>query len=237
MSKHMKKPYNMTAKTMTNAMSKINNFLPYFPKGGVESKYLESDLIGILQFAVPDFYRAVFDLRDYIPTEDSKTKFIKECEHVKQNAKPKLHKREDNDNECKNSKKVKFAKSKKLNKKSGSKLATEDSGMYCTHCKTETHNTASCYKLKKIARDKVEAGKSRDKEPYLKRTFRKEVKAIARRAGKHGGIKLVEKAIKRKQVKQAKQRVRKRLWTLTLTHQMNPCITWNPGSLVKRQSL
>jgi hypothetical protein len=30
MSKHMKKPYNMTAKTMTHAMSKINNFLPYF---------------------------------------------------------------------------------------------------------------------------------------------------------------------------------------------------------------
>jgi hypothetical protein len=25
-----------TAKTMTNAMSKINNFLPYFPEGGVK---------------------------------------------------------------------------------------------------------------------------------------------------------------------------------------------------------
>jgi hypothetical protein len=49
----------------------------------------------------------------------------------------------------------------------------------------ETHNTASCYKLKNIARDKAEAGKSRDKEPYSKRTFREEVNAIARRAGKH----------------------------------------------------
>jgi hypothetical protein len=39
---------------------------------------------------------------------------------------------------------------------------------------------------------------------YSKRTFRKEVNAIARRAGKHGGIKLVEKAIKREQGKQAK---------------------------------
>jgi hypothetical protein len=54
-------PYNMTAKTMTNAMSKIYNFLPYFPEGGVESKYSESDLIGILQFAVPDYFRAAFD--------------------------------------------------------------------------------------------------------------------------------------------------------------------------------
>jgi hypothetical protein len=73
--------------------------------------------------------------------------------------------------------------------------------MFCTHCKTDTHNTASCYKLKKIAR----VGKSHDKEPYSKRTFRKkEVNAIARRAGKHGDIKLVEKAIKREQGKQAK---------------------------------
>jgi hypothetical protein len=67
MSKHMKKPYDMTAKTMTNAMSKINNFLPYFPDAGVESKYSELDLIGILQFAVSDYYRAAFDLRNYIP--------------------------------------------------------------------------------------------------------------------------------------------------------------------------
>jgi hypothetical protein len=117
--------------------------------------------------------------------------------------------------------------------------------MFCTHGKTDTHNTASCYKLKKIARDKAEAGKARDKEPYSKRTFRKEVNAIARRAGKHGGIKLVEKAIKRKQVKQAKHakkhekvwRVRKRLLNLTWNLRKNPCTIWNPGSLVKRQSL
>jgi hypothetical protein len=113
--------------------------------------------------------------------------------------------------------------------------------MYCTHCKTETHNTSSCYKLKKIARDKAEAGKSRDKEPYSKQTFRKEVNAIAGRAGKHGDIKLVEKAIKREQGKQAKQekkqvKVQKRL-QLTLNRRMNPFITWNPGSLVKRKYL
>jgi hypothetical protein len=76
--------------------------------------------------------------------------------------------------------------------------------MFCTHCKTDTHNTASCYKLKKIARDKEEAGKACDKMPYSKRPFRKEVNAIAHRVGKHGDIKLVEKAIKCEQGKQAK---------------------------------
>jgi hypothetical protein len=204
MSKHMKKPYDMTAKTMTNAMSKINNFLPYFPDASIESKYSESDLIGILQFAVPDYYRAAFDLRNYIPPDESKTRFIEECERVERSAKPKSHKRDDDGDERRNSKKVKFAKSGNSNKKSGSRSSTEDSSMYCTHCKTDTHTTSSCYKLKKIAKDKADAGKARDKEPYSKRTFRKEVNAIARRAGKHGGIKLVEKAIKREQGKQAK---------------------------------
>jgi hypothetical protein len=117
MSKHMKKPYDMTAKTMTNGMSKINNFLPYFPDAGVESKYSESDLIGILQFSVPDYYRAAFDLRNYIPTDESKTRFIEECERVKQSAKPKSHKRDDDDDKRRSSKKVKFAKSEKSKKK------------------------------------------------------------------------------------------------------------------------
>jgi hypothetical protein len=205
MSKYMKKPYDMTAKTMTNTMSKINNFLPYFPDAEPDSKYSESELIGILQYAVPDYYMAAFDQKDYIPTENSKAKFIAECERVERNTKPKSHERDDDDDDRKSNKKVKFAKSEKSNKKSGAKSATNDSGMYCTHCKTDTHNTASCYKMKKIARDKADAGKAREKEPYSKRTFRKEVNAIARRAGKHGGIKLVEKAIKREQVKQAKQ--------------------------------
>jgi hypothetical protein len=56
---------------------------------------------------------------------------------------------------------------------------------HAQHCKL--------LQVKKIARDKAEAGKSRDKEPYSKQTFRKEVNAIARRAGKHGDIKIVEK--------------------------------------------
>jgi hypothetical protein len=105
MSRYMKKPYKMTAKTMTHATSKINNFLPYFPEAGMDDKYSETELIGILQFALPEYYRAAFDLRDYIPAENNKIKFISECEPVKRNAKPKSHKRDDNDDKRKNNKK------------------------------------------------------------------------------------------------------------------------------------
>jgi hypothetical protein len=74
--------------------------------------------------------------------------------------------------------------------------------MYCTHCKTDTHNTECCWKLKKIAREKELSEK---KSPYSKQTFCKEVNAIARRAGKNGDIKLVKKAIKREQGKHGKK--------------------------------
>jgi hypothetical protein len=67
--------------------------------------------------------------------------------------------------------------------------------MFCKHCKMDTHNNASCYKLKKIDRDKKKAGKAHDKSPYLKRRFRKEVNTIARRAGKDSDFKCVENAI------------------------------------------
>jgi hypothetical protein len=45
----------------------------------------------------------------------------------------------------------------------------------------------------------------RKKHLFSKWTFRKEVNAIARRAGKNGDIKLVKKAIKRKQGKHRKK--------------------------------
>jgi hypothetical protein len=107
----------MTAKTMTNAMSKINNFLLYFPDAGVESKYSESDLIGILPFAVPDYYRAASDLRNYIPRDESKTRFIEECECVERSTKPKSHKRDDDGNERKTSKKSSFQNPESQTKK------------------------------------------------------------------------------------------------------------------------
>jgi hypothetical protein len=62
-----------------------------------------------------------------------------------------------------------------------------------------------CWKLEKLAREK---DLNEKKKPYSKQTFHKEVKAIARRAGKNGDIKLVKKAIKRKQGKHRKEEMK-----------------------------
>jgi hypothetical protein len=202
MSKYARKPYEMGAKHFVILMSRINNYIPFFPNATVLSKYSKEELLNILEFAVPPHWRKAFDLRDYLPTSDDKARFYQRvwaC-RTKWNAPGKRawwqwqwpHEQQ----------KQKYAKSEKSVTKSGKKTNTESGPMYCTHCKTDTHNTERCWKLKKIAREKELSEK---KSPYSKRTFRKEVNAIARRANKNSDIKLVKKAIKRKQGKHRKK--------------------------------
>jgi hypothetical protein len=110
--------------------------------------------------------------------------------------------RDDSDNDRKSNKKTKFAKSEKSATKTGQKKDKDSGPKYCSHCKTDTHNTEHCWKLKKIAREKELCEK---KAPYSKWTFHKEVNAIAPRAGKNGNIKIVKKDVKREQGKHGKK--------------------------------
>jgi hypothetical protein len=107
-----------------------------------------------VEFAVPPHWRKAFDLRDYLPTSDNKARFIEECERVKRNKAPPARKRDDSDDDRRSNKKTKFAQSEKSATKSGKNSSTESGPRYCTHCKTDTHNTEHCWKLKKIAREK-----------------------------------------------------------------------------------
>jgi hypothetical protein len=140
-------------------------------------------------------------LRDYVTTSD-KARFIEECERVEWKEAPPEKEHDNSDNQRKSNKKTKFAKSEKSVMKSGQKKDKDSGPKYCSHCKTDTHITECCWKLKKIAREKELSEK---KAPYSKRTLREEVNAIARKAGKNGDIKIVEKAIKHEQGKHRKK--------------------------------
>jgi hypothetical protein len=203
MSKYARKRSKMGAKQFVMSMSQINNYIPFFPNVTLLSKYTEEELLNILEFAVPPHWRKAFDLRDYLPTSDDKARFISECECVERNETPLAKERDGSDDDRTSNKKTKFAKSEKSATKSGKKTNTESSPMYCTHCKMDTHNMERFWTLKKLAREK---DLSEKKSPYSKWTFRKEVNAIARRAGKNGVIKLVKKAIKCKQGKHGKKK-------------------------------
>jgi hypothetical protein len=148
MSKYARMPYEMGAKQFVTAMSRINNYIPFFPNANVLSKYSKEELLNILEFAVPPHWRKAFDLRDYLPTSDDKARFISKCERVEQNEMSPAKERDGSDNDRTSSKKTKFAKSEKSVTKSGKKTATDSAPMYCTHCKTDTHVTERCWKLK-----------------------------------------------------------------------------------------
>jgi hypothetical protein len=93
------------------------------------------------------------------------------------------------------------------NKKSGSKTTLGDEQYYCKKCGTNpTHETKQCFILKRLACEANNNGNSKaHAKPYSKRTFCQEVNSIARRSGKHDGLKILESALKREQGKLEKQ--------------------------------
>jgi hypothetical protein len=53
--------YGRANQFTTTSMSRINNYIPFFPNAKVASKYSEEQLISILEFAVPPHCRKAFD--------------------------------------------------------------------------------------------------------------------------------------------------------------------------------
>jgi hypothetical protein len=98
-------------------MSRINNYIPFFPNATVLSKYSKEELLNILEFAVPPHWRKAFDLRDYLPTSDNKARFIKECERLEQNETPPAKEHDDSDEDRKSNKKQSFQKLRKVQQK------------------------------------------------------------------------------------------------------------------------
>jgi hypothetical protein len=78
----------MGAKQFVTSMSRIYNYILFFPNATVLLKYSKEELLNILEFAVPPNWRKAFDLRDYLPTSDDKARFISECERVERKKRP-----------------------------------------------------------------------------------------------------------------------------------------------------
>jgi hypothetical protein len=180
MSKYARKPYEMGAcKQFVISMSQINKYIPFFPNATVLSKYSKEELLNILEFAVPPHWRKAFDLRDYLPTSDNKARFMRSVIASNGTKRPRKKRVTTVTMTARATKKLNLQNLRKVPQKVVRKK--KDSGpKYCTHCKTDTHNTEHCWKLKKKAKEKELSEK---KAPYSKRSFRKEVNAIARRAG------------------------------------------------------
>ena len=198
MLRYMRKPKNLSIRKTVNAVTKMNNALPLFPDGDESSKFSESELVGLIEWALPPIWRAKFDLDNYIPILDTKARLIEECEAIERNLGP------DDDDEEKKTKKQKKGK----NAKSGGGEPKRDRGekenkFYCRKCgRNPHHNTNKCRILKK---EEAGANKKEKEKPFTKRTFRKEANAIARKAAKKGSLKILAKSLERQQSREKKR--------------------------------
>jgi hypothetical protein len=142
------------------------------------------------------------DLKGFIPANKDFKELLDEMEIIERNEAPVKHERGDDDDDDKKEKKVKFGKFEKKAKKNGHNNNAEKdrpSKYVCKECgPNNTHTTDKCWVLKRKEKEAKEV-------PYSRRTFRKEVNAMARRAGKNDGLKFFESAVKREQAKLAKK--------------------------------
>jgi hypothetical protein len=203
----MKKPFDLSAKMMSTALSRINNYLPSFPDGDASSKFTDAELVGLLDFSLPASWRKAMDLKGYVASQHDKKSLADQCEMIERNETLIKHDRHDDNDNNRNRKKIKIAKSKTKNKKCGNKTVPNNGQYYCKKCGTNSiHNSEHCYFLKRLAREANNNGKGKaHAKPYSKRTFCKEVNLMASRAGKQVGLKIVESPLKCEQGKLEKQ--------------------------------
>jgi hypothetical protein len=78
----MKKPYDLSISDTASALSKLNNYLPYFPEGTIASKFSESALVGLLEWSLPNSWRKQMDLKGFIPSLGTKRELIEQCQCI-----------------------------------------------------------------------------------------------------------------------------------------------------------
>jgi hypothetical protein len=206
MNRSMKKPYDLSARSTKNAIARLNNTLPLFPLGTEASKFSDAELIGLFEFSLPQRWRNIMDAKGFVPSLGTMAELVTECECIERTEAVSSGQTEDD-------RKNKFTKSENSNKKSenknsGKRTDRKTEKFYCKECgRNDTHNTDRCYILKRLAReDNTSNGKAHaGPKPFSKRTFRKEINALVRRAGKHDGLDLFTQAIKREQKKESKR--------------------------------
>ena len=137
MTRHFKKPYNLSSRKTAAGISRLNNYLPNFTKTTAASKYSEPELIEILDVALPDSWRKTMDLKGFIPANKDFKALVDQMELIERNETPMKTPREEESDDDRKEKKVKFAKFEKKTKKNGRNNITEKdrpSKYVCSEC-------------------------------------------------------------------------------------------------------
>jgi hypothetical protein len=104
------------------------------------------EILEILEWSIPESWRAKFDLAGYVPTEFTKERFMMECEAIEQNE-PKHSKK--NNNSAISGKTVTHKKSHGVKHRSVTQKNDTTAKFHCIeHGQNPSHNTDECFTLK-----------------------------------------------------------------------------------------
>jgi hypothetical protein len=78
MQRRMRKPYELPIQKTVAAVGRLNNSLPLFPSRKESDKFTPGEILKILEWSIPELWRAKFDLAGYVPTEFTKERFMTE---------------------------------------------------------------------------------------------------------------------------------------------------------------
>ena len=172
MRRTMKKLPNMSYRVMQAQVMKMNRSLVLFPGANEDSKFSSSEMLKILEFALPKSWRAKFDLKSYVPTQHTKSRLLTECEAIERSKAMEANKAQKGP-----------IKDKEKEKKIGRSISNKpNKGLkFCSqHGLNSTHDSASCWvinpKLKPAKFDtKPNSFKGKDVATMLKQTSKKEL--------------------------------------------------------------
>ena len=99
MKRRMRKPATMSVRQFVASVTQMNGKLIHFPGATSDHLFDPKNLLELLEFSLPDAWRAKFDLAGYIPTDHDKTRLVLEGEQIERAAetskaaaiKPKQH--------------------------------------------------------------------------------------------------------------------------------------------------
>ena len=204
MNRRMFKPIELTTRQTAAAINRLNNALPMFPGGSENSKFTETEIVGLLEWSLPPQWRAKFDLDGYIPSLDTKIRLIEACEAIERNE-------ETNEKETTKKGKQKHPeKSKNENSGSGHKKGDgKHKSYFCTeHGTNSTHSTSDCWTIKNRAARSDGSGGNKTTPParsFSNKAFRKEVNLLSRSSSKRIVLESYATAIQATRAKQTRQ--------------------------------